>query len=129
MNSFAGHMEAAGFKFESVVGNMLLVSQVCILAENFTRFCIICKLKSVGCTTFVNYTNTVKRHRCVLNFGLNLKFVQLGCEEMCSEIWKLNAVISYPIYGEGEKMLKERNLLMKNTVINNKFAVCLDALI
>ena len=46
---------------------------------------------------------------------------------MCSEIWKLNAVISYPIYGEGEEMLKERNL-MKNTVINNEFAVCLDAL-
>lgn len=81
MNAFAGHMEAVGFKFETVVGNMLLVSQVCILAENFTRFCILCKLKSVGCTTFVNFTNTIKRHCRALNFGLNSKFVQLGCEE------------------------------------------------
>ena len=81
MNSFADHMEAVGFKFESVVGNMLLVSQVCILAENFTHFCILCKLKSVGCTIFVNCTNTVKRHHWALNFGLNSKFVQLGCGE------------------------------------------------
>lgn len=81
MNSFAGRMETLGFKFESVVANMLLVSQVCILAENFTRFCILCKLNSVGYTTFVNFTNTVKRHHWALNFGLNSKFAQLGCEE------------------------------------------------
>lgn len=30
---------------------------------------------------------------------------------MCSEIWKLDAVISYPIYGEGKKIAKERNLM------------------
>lgn len=38
----------------------------------------------------------------------------------------MNVVISHPIYEEGEKMLKDRNLLMKNTIIDNKFAVCLD---
>lgn len=36
----------------------------------------------------------------------------------------MNVVISHPIYEE--KMLKDRNLLMKNTIIDNKFAVCLD---
>jgi len=58
---------------------MLLVSQVCILAENFTHFCILCKLTPVSCTTFVNFTSTVKKHHWALKFGLNSKLAQLGC--------------------------------------------------
>lgn len=71
----------------------------------------------------------LKRHYWTSHFGLNSKCVQLGCEGVCSEIWEFNVVISHPIYGEEEKMSKERSLLMKSKVIDNKFAVCLDVLI
>lgn len=47
-------------------------------AENFTHFCILCKLKTLlhfFDTTFLHFTNMVYRHDWVLNFGLNASYV------------------------------------------------------